>query len=217
MLKYWPHLTTRAMYVSRSVTVDESWTCLNEHSSGSGIGPRQLCRICMDGSIYMHLQAFNDLLVTVPSFAFTASKLYYLDPASMTPKLILVLGATGAQGLAVVDALLAPAPDGSPSPYTIRALTRDPASKRALDLKSKGVELVLGLPIPSGHFHFSSRFDNVIPCFILLFLAAAYCGPGMKATPMIWLPSSRPCVASMVHGSTSMDLQLESRRKCGRA
>ncbi|EMD31566.1 hypothetical protein CERSUDRAFT_100239 [Gelatoporia subvermispora B] len=34
-------------------------------------------------------------------------------------KLILVIGATGAQGLAVIDSLLAPGEDGSPSPYAI--------------------------------------------------------------------------------------------------
>lgn len=59
-------------------------------------------------------------------------------------KVILVIGATGAQGIAVIDALLAPNADGSPSPYSVRALTRDPSSKRALDLSKKGVECVRG-------------------------------------------------------------------------
>ncbi|KAH8116908.1 NAD(P)-binding protein [Phellopilus nigrolimitatus] len=59
-------------------------------------------------------------------------------------KLILVLGATGAQGIAVIDALLAPGADGSPSPYAVRALTRNPENRRAQDLKAKGVELVKG-------------------------------------------------------------------------
>lgn len=59
-------------------------------------------------------------------------------------KLILVVGATGAQGTAIIDALLAPSESGSPSPYTIRALTRDPTSKRARDLISKGVECIKG-------------------------------------------------------------------------
>lgn len=62
----------------------------------------------------------------------------------MSRKLILVLGATGAQGLAVVDALLAPASDGSPSPYAVRALSRNPASERAQKLKVKGVDVVKG-------------------------------------------------------------------------
>lgn len=114
----------------------------------------ELYRICMDGPIYMDLQAFSCRPVILPSFASTASKLYHLAPINMNQKCILVLGATGAQGLAVVDALLAPAPDGSSSPYKIRALTRDPSSKRAQDLKSKGVELVLGLSTPFGCFHF---------------------------------------------------------------
>ena len=41
-------------------------------------------------------------------------------------KLILVIGATGAQGIAVIDALLAPTKDGKQSPFAIRALSRDP-------------------------------------------------------------------------------------------
>ena len=60
-------------------------------------------------------------------------------------KLILVIGATGAQGIAVIDALLVPAEDGSPSPYAVRALTRDINSRRARELTEKGVELAQGL------------------------------------------------------------------------
>ena len=59
-------------------------------------------------------------------------------------KLILVIGATGAQGLAVIDQLLAPCEDGRPSPYAVRAFTRDPASRRAQELTSRGVECVQG-------------------------------------------------------------------------
>ena len=59
-------------------------------------------------------------------------------------KLILVIGATGAQGIAVIDALLAPSKDGNPSPYSVRALTRDPKSQRARELTAKGVECVKG-------------------------------------------------------------------------
>ena len=50
---------------------------------------------------------------------------------SFNKKLILVIGATGAQGIAVVDKLLEPGADGSPSPYAVRALTRNPSSRRA--------------------------------------------------------------------------------------
>ena len=60
-------------------------------------------------------------------------------------KHILVIGATGAQGLAVVDALLAPSEDGNPSPYTVRALTRNARGARAQELAGKGVELFEGL------------------------------------------------------------------------
>ncbi|KAH9914600.1 NAD-P-binding protein [Fomitopsis serialis] len=64
--------------------------------------------------------------------------------AYSSTKVILVIGGTGAQGLAIVDKLLAPAEDGSPSPYCVRVLTRDPQSKRAQELASKGVELFKG-------------------------------------------------------------------------
>ncbi|KZT39123.1 nmrA-family protein [Sistotremastrum suecicum HHB10207 ss-3] len=49
-------------------------------------------------------------------------------------KLILVIGATGAQGRAVIDSLLAPAADGTPSPYAVRALTRDAQGKSAKEI-----------------------------------------------------------------------------------
>ncbi len=61
-------------------------------------------------------------------------------------KLILVIGATGAQGLAVIDALLSPSTDGNLSPYAVRALTRDVNGKRAQELTAKGVECVEGEP-----------------------------------------------------------------------
>ena len=59
-------------------------------------------------------------------------------------KLILVIGATGAQGMAVIDHLLAPCRDGRPSPYAVRAFTRDPSSRRAQDLARRGIECVKG-------------------------------------------------------------------------
>ena len=59
-------------------------------------------------------------------------------------KLILVLGGTGAQGRAVVNSLLAPSEDGTPSPYAVRALSRDPESKQALSLIEQGVEVFKG-------------------------------------------------------------------------
>ncbi|KAJ7915540.1 NAD(P)-binding protein [Mycena leptocephala] len=58
-------------------------------------------------------------------------------------KLILVIGATGAQGMAAIDGLLESC-DGEPSPYRIRALTRDVNSARAKALAAKGVECVQG-------------------------------------------------------------------------
>jgi hypothetical protein len=67
-------------------------------------------------------------------------------------KLILVIGATGAQGLAVIDALLAPNANGKPSPYSVCALTRDPAGRRALELSARGVEVVKGIHILPAHY-----------------------------------------------------------------
>ena len=64
---------------------------------------------------------------------------------SSEKKLILVIGATGAQGMAVIDKLLSPSGDGSPSPYTVRALTRNPEGPRAKELAARGVECVQGL------------------------------------------------------------------------
>ncbi|KAF9812120.1 hypothetical protein IEO21_06353 [Rhodonia placenta] len=83
----------------------------------------------------------------------------YLVPGK---KVILVIGATGAQGQAIIDKLLAPAEDGSLSPYAVRALTRDPDSSRVTELSAKGVECVKGgealRSIPLGRF---DHFDSV--------------------------------------------------------
>ncbi|KAJ3826332.1 hypothetical protein F5880DRAFT_1476461 [Lentinula raphanica] len=61
-----------------------------------------------------------------------------------TKKLVLVIGATGVQGRPCVSALLSPHADGTPSPYSVRALTRDPTSQHAQTLASLGVELFKG-------------------------------------------------------------------------
>jgi len=53
-------------------------------------------------------------------------------------KVILVLGATGAQGGSVVNALL------KDNLYKVRALTRNANSEKAKELKSKGVEVIEG-------------------------------------------------------------------------
>ncbi|EJF64803.1 NAD(P)-binding protein [Dichomitus squalens] len=59
-------------------------------------------------------------------------------------KLVLVIGATGAQGLAVIDKLLEPSADGTPSPYAVRAFTRDLNSRRAQELTNRGIQCVKG-------------------------------------------------------------------------
>ena len=55
----------------------------------------------------------------------------------MADKIVLVTGATGAQGGAVIDALQG-------SSFTVRALVRDPSSSAALALAARGVDLVQG-------------------------------------------------------------------------
>lgn len=79
-------------------------------------------------------------------------------PSSQPKKLILVIGATGAQGLRVIDALLAPSADGTPSPYAVRAFTRNPQGQRAVELASKGVEVVKGQ-----YTHYVPRDDTETP------------------------------------------------------
>ncbi|KIY44836.1 nmrA-family protein [Fistulina hepatica ATCC 64428] len=58
---------------------------------------------------------------------------------STPKKLILVVGATGAQGRYVVSHLLR-----EPTPYAVRALTRDPTNKHAQNLAAQGAELFQG-------------------------------------------------------------------------
>src|SRR4029077_18689941 len=60
-------------------------------------------------------------------------------------KLILVIGGTGAQGQAVVKALLEPSSDGAPSPYTVRILTRNPDHPKVkAEFNHPRIELVQG-------------------------------------------------------------------------
>src|SRR5436305_10529575 len=62
-----------------------------------------------------------------------------------TDKLILVIGGTGAQGQAVVKALLEATSDGAPSPYAVRILTRNPGhSKVKAEFNHPKIELVQG-------------------------------------------------------------------------
>lgn len=63
-------------------------------------------------------------------------------------KVILVIGASGAQGRAVITELLKPGSDGSPSPWAVRAFTRNPDSENIKKLQALGdghVEVAKGL------------------------------------------------------------------------
>ena len=60
-------------------------------------------------------------------------------------KLVLVIGGTGAQGEAVVKALLESTSGGAPSPYAVRILTRDPDHpKGKAEFNHPNIELVQG-------------------------------------------------------------------------
>src|SRR5215469_13442763 len=60
-------------------------------------------------------------------------------------KLILVIGGTGAQGQAVVKALLKPNSDDAPSPYAVRILTRNPDHPQVkAEFNHPNIELVQG-------------------------------------------------------------------------
>ncbi|KAF9503817.1 hypothetical protein BS47DRAFT_1355848 [Hydnum rufescens UP504] len=50
--------------------------------------------------------------------------------------------------LPVIKALLEKAEDGTPSPYTIHALTRNPENPRAKEVEQQGVELIKGYSKP---------------------------------------------------------------------
>src|SRR5262249_4827345 len=59
--------------------------------------------------------------------------------------LVLVIGGTGAQGHAVVKALVEPISDGAPSPYTVRILTRNPDHPKVkAEFNHPNIELVQG-------------------------------------------------------------------------
>lgn len=89
---------------------------------------------------------------------------------SIDKKIILVIGATGVQGTHVVNALLAPCEDGTPTPYTVRALTRDLTSKSAQNLSQRsGVECVKGMKpnlriVICVHRMAIRRFGGGFPC-----------------------------------------------------
>ena len=59
---------------------------------------------------------------------------------SNMPRIVVVFGATGTQGGAVVDALLSSNPDVKAT-FTIRAVTRDPSSQAAQALKARVAEV----------------------------------------------------------------------------
>src|SRR5215471_2867725 len=60
-------------------------------------------------------------------------------------KLILVIGGTGAQGQAVVKALVEPSSDGAPSSYSVRILTRNPDHPKVkAEFNHPNIELMQG-------------------------------------------------------------------------
>lgn len=59
----------------------------------------------------------------------------------------------------MVNSLFEPSEDGTQSPYSVRALSRNPESKHTLSLREQGVEVVKGgLPSMSSSIRYSERF-----------------------------------------------------------
>ena len=86
-------------------------------------------------------------------------------------KIIAVMGATGAQGGAVVDALLT-----VPEQFAIRAITRNPESEKAKALIAKGCEVV------------KADADDV-PSMVAAFSGAygAFLGEPSQTTSLHWI------------------------------
>lgn len=64
---------------------------------------------------------------------------YFLFICQIEMKKVFVVGATGQQGSGVVDGLIDLASD-----FKISTITRNPSSKKAEELRSKGVEVIEG-------------------------------------------------------------------------
>ncbi|KAF8310196.1 NAD(P)-binding protein [Clavulina sp. PMI_390] len=86
---------------------------------------------------------------------------YHFIPMS---KIIAVIGATGAQGSVVVRDLLKPSEDGSPSPWKVRALTRNAGHHRAKELEALGAELVEGSFLDFRNIH--KLFEGAYGAFV---------------------------------------------------
>lgn len=78
-----------------------------------------------------------------------------------TKKLVLIIGATGIQGRPCVSAMLARQDDGTPSPYSVRVLTRDPTSEQAKGLASLGAELFQGSCFHATFMELSAQFEFI--------------------------------------------------------
>ncbi|KAJ3087242.1 hypothetical protein HK102_011525 [Quaeritorhiza haematococci] len=88
------------------------------------------------------------------------------------PKTILIIGATGKQGAAVVHALQ----PHSPNEFTLRTMTRNPASPAALSLSNRGVEVY------KGDFHdLNSLKAAMNGCWGLFFMTDAWGKGGIPA------------------------------------
>ncbi|KAJ7274422.1 hypothetical protein B0H12DRAFT_1066499 [Mycena haematopus] len=90
---------------------------------------------CLQQSLLEILLRMKSLPPSVPLLTILHSQVFN------TPKFVLVIGATGAQGLAVIDVLLISNANGSASPCVVRALTRDPAGQPALEACFLGTPL----------------------------------------------------------------------------
>ena len=103
-------------------------------------------------------------------------------------KLILVIGGTGAQGQAVVKALVEPSSDGAPSPYTVRILTRNPDHPKVkAELNHPNVELV------QGSFTDLAKVERALKGVWGAYINTDGFTVGEQSGDLLWPPHLRAC------------------------
>ncbi|HIE5948069.1 TPA: NmrA family NAD(P)-binding protein [Burkholderia cepacia] len=96
--------------------------------------------------------------------------------SSRVPSTIFVIGGTGAQGLPVIRALVA---DGK---YAVRALSRDPESRRAIELSTLG-----NVSIVKGTFADVDRSKVVTVCEVKMSLQRSTPTRNRKIAKKSWI------------------------------
>lgn len=126
----------------------------------------------------------SSLASFVPSFGQPSSSASVRSsPYDSSPKIIAIIGGTGAQGLEVIRHLLEKR-DGQESPYKIRVLTRNLEHRRAIALKEMGVELVKGsiTDLPA----IEKLFDGAYGAFVNIDTFSVGAAAEIHASFQIW-------------------------------